>query len=79
MIKKIFLILTIITCLCDINPVFAKTTDYEQIQNIVLWERQARVRHLYDELASCYFEDATVATSWTKGSIKDYYFIFKPC
>ena len=72
MIKKIFLILTIITCLCDINPVFAKTTDYEQIQNIVLWERQARVRHLYDELANCYFEDATVATSWTKGSIKDY-------
>ncbi len=72
MIKKLFLILTIITCLCNINPVFAKPTDYEQIQNIVLWERQARVRHLYDELASCYFDDATVTTSWTKGSVKDY-------
>ncbi len=72
MIKKLFLIFIMLIGLYNSNPVFAKTTDYEQIQNIVLWERQARVRHLYNELASCYFEDATVTTSWTKGSIKDY-------
>lgn len=47
-------------------------TDYEKIVSLVNWERQARVRHLFDELKKCYFEDATVTTSWTSGAAKNY-------
>lgn len=42
--------------------------DYDAISSLVLWERQARVRHLQKELADCYWEDATVTTSWSSGS-----------
>lgn len=48
------------------------SSDCEKISQLVTWERQSRVRHLYKELADCYFEDATVTTSWTKGSIADF-------
>ena len=48
------------------------SSDYEKISQLVTWERQSRVRHLYDELADCYYKDATIATSWTKGSIADF-------
>lgn len=47
-------------------------TDYEALTNLVLWERQSRVRHLQAELADCYWPDATVTTSWTSGSASDY-------
>lgn len=46
--------------------------DYDAIHNTVVMERQTRIRHAYDELADCYWPDATVATSWTKGTIKDF-------
>ena len=72
MIRKIMCLLILLGCIFNLHPAFAKTADYEQIQQLVLWERQARVRHLQEEMADCYFEDATVTTSWTKGSIKDY-------
>ena len=45
---------------------------YNEIHKVVVSERQTRIRHAYDELADCYWPDATVATSWTKGSIKDF-------
>ena len=48
------------------------SSDYEKITQLINWERQSRVRHLYDELADCYFEDATVTISWTRGSIADF-------
>lgn len=57
-----------------IHPVLASETvsDYEAITKLVTWERQSRVRHLYDEMADCYFPDATVTTSWTKGPASAY-------
>ena len=47
-------------------------SDYEAISRLVTWERQSRVRHLYDEMANCYFPDATVTTSWTRGPASAY-------
>ena len=47
-------------------------TDYEALRQLVLWERQARVRRLQTELADCYWEDATVTTSWSSGSAASY-------
>ena len=61
-----------------INAAFAfasetvTVSDYEAISRLVTWERQSRVRHLYDEMADCYFPDATVTTSWTKGPASAY-------
>lgn len=46
--------------------------DYEELSYLALWERQARVRRLQDELAKCYWEDATVTTSWSSGSATSY-------
>ncbi len=72
MIRKLILFLVLLGSFCSLHPAFAKESDCEQISQLVLWERQARVRHLQDEMANCYFDDATVTTSWTKGSIKNY-------
>lgn len=47
-------------------------TDYEKIISLVNFERQARVRHLFDKLKDCYFADATVTTSWTSGKANNY-------
>ncbi len=47
-------------------------SDYDEISQLVLWERQARVRHLYDELAATYWPDATVTTSWISSSAADF-------
>ena len=57
-----------------VTPILASDNagDYEAITRLVTWERQSRVRHLYDELAGCYFPDATVTTSWTKGPASAY-------
>ncbi len=47
-------------CIFGINKIFCNTdnlADYDKIQKLILWERQARVRHLTDELANCYFSD----------------------
>ena len=46
--------------------------DVQPIAQLVLWERQARVRRLGGELASCFWPDATVTTSWMSGSVQDY-------
>ena len=32
--------------------------DYDKVSKLVLWERQARVRHLHDDLVACYWPDA---------------------
>lgn len=50
----------------------AQTQDYEALSQLVLWERQAKVRKLQTELADCYWPDATVTTSWTAGPVSDY-------
>ncbi|MCO4252132.1 nuclear transport factor 2 family protein [Pseudarthrobacter raffinosi] len=39
-----------------------------EISEVVLRERQSRVRMLSDELMACFHEDATVETSWSQGS-----------
>lgn len=49
-----------------------RENDYNSIHNVVVMERQTRIRHAYDELADCYWPDATVATSWTRGTIADF-------
>lgn len=69
---KYILLLALI--ICSAVPAFAEgnVSDYEAITRLVTWERQSRVRHLYDEMADCYFPDATVTTSWTKGPASAY-------
>lgn len=47
--------------------------DYVSIERLVVWERQARVRNMFDELAeNVYWEDATITTSWKKGPVADW-------
>lgn len=46
--------------------------DSAELSQLVLWERQAKVRKLQAELADCYWPDATVTTSWTAGPVADY-------
>ena len=72
---RIFVFLTFILAVCGlfltIKQKYARS-DYEELTHLVLWERQAKVRKLNDELADCYWPDATVTTSWTSGSAVDY-------
>jgi len=42
--------------------------DVTEISQLVLRERQSRVRWLADELIACFHDDATVETSWSQGS-----------
>ena len=72
--KMIFVMALIILSFTIVTPVFASETlsDYDAISSLVIWERQSRVRHLYDEMADCYFPDATVTTSWTRGPASAY-------
>ena len=41
----------------------------EEIFALIAKERQCRVTHHIEELADCYYSDATVTTSWTTGSV----------
>ena len=43
-------------------------SDVTEICQLVLRERQSRVRGLADELRACFHGDATVETSWSQGS-----------
>ena len=47
-------------------------SNHSRLSELVLWERQARVRELHDALKNCYWEDATVTTSWSSGSAASY-------
>lgn len=42
--------------------------DVAEVSQLVLRERQSRVRGLSAELVACFHEDATVETSWMRGS-----------
>lgn len=44
----------------------------EEIYMLIAKERQCRIRHLHEELVSCYYSDATVTTSWTSGNVSLY-------
>ena len=57
---------------CTQTPAPQTRSDYDELSQLVLWERQARVRHLYDELAQTYWPDATVTTSWISSSVADF-------
>ncbi|GMA25731.1 hypothetical protein GCM10025864_34900 [Luteimicrobium album] len=46
--------------------------DVEAIEQVVVKERQYRVRHADRELAGCYWEDATVTTSWQTGPVSTF-------
>ena len=46
-----------------------KAMSNEEIYALVAKERQCRVRQCPQELAECYYADATVTTSWTSGSV----------
>lgn len=72
--KHIFCAAVALLSFAAIPPAFASesVSDYEAISRLVTWERQSRVRHLYDEMANCYFPDATVTTSWTRGPASAY-------
>lgn len=48
------------------------TKDYEDLTQLVLWERQSKIRKMQTELENCYWPDATVTTSWTAGPASDY-------
>ena len=43
--------------------------DNQEISDLVIWERQCRVRHLQKELKDCYFDDAVCVTSWSGGRV----------
>ncbi len=45
-----------------------ETTDVTEITQLVLHERQGRDRGWWDQMRSCFAEDATVALSWFRGS-----------
>ena len=47
-------------------------TDFEAVEQLVLAERQSRVMHRQKDLEDCYWDDATVTTSWTAGSADAY-------
>lgn len=47
-------------------------TDYEKITSLVSWERQTRIRYAFEDLKNCYWEDATVTTSWSQGAAGNY-------
>ena len=44
--------------------------DVTEVSQLVLRERQSRVRGLSAELLACFHEDATVETSWMRGSAR---------
>ena len=44
--------------------------DVTEVGRLVLRERQSRVRGLSAELLACFHEDATVETSWMRGSAR---------
>ena len=44
------------------------TDDVTENTQLVIRERQSRVRRLTDQLRDCFHPDATVATSWLQGS-----------
>ena len=46
--------------------------NHSKLSHLVLWERQARVRNLQKALQNCYWEDATVTTSWTTGNAQSF-------
>lgn len=72
--RHMFCTAVAIVSLAAAPPAFSSenVSDYEAISRLVTWERQSRVRHLYDEMANCYFPDATVTTSWTRGPASTY-------
>lgn len=47
--------------------------NYNEINGLVLKERQSRVRNLTEALADCFFPDATVTASWTSGPAQAYF------
>ncbi len=47
-----------------------RTNSVTEITQLVLRERQSRVRALPDQLMACFHEDATVETSWSQGSAR---------
>lgn len=47
-------------------------TDFEAVEQLVLSERQSRVMRRQKDLEACYWDDATVTTSWTSGSADAY-------
>jgi len=53
----------------EIDMETTRMSSNEEIYTLIAKERQCRIRKLLDELASCYFSDATVTTSWTSGSV----------
>ena len=44
--------------------------DVTEVSRLVLRERQSRIRGLSAELLACFHEDATVETSWMRGSAR---------
>ncbi len=46
--------------------------DMTEITQLVVRERQSRVRRLSDQLRQCFHPNATVTTSWLHGSVADF-------
>ena len=47
-------------------------SDIEEIEQLVVWERQTRVRGLDKENLATYWPDATVTTSWQSGPVASF-------
>ena len=68
--KKIILIAMAILIFSANNFCFAG--DYEKINQLIIGERIFRVTHRNDEHKNCFFEDATIRTSWQSGNVNSF-------
>ena len=46
--------------------------DYEKINRLIIGERMYRVTHRNAEHKNCFFEDATIRTSWQSGNVNSF-------
>ena len=74
--KKIFSLFLILSLIfCTANKTFAEensASDYEMINQLIISERLYRVTHRYEEHKNCFFEDATIRTSWQSGNVSSF-------
>ena len=72
--KKIFLCVMMLSIIfCSADKIFAeKISDYEQINQLIIGERFYRVTHRNSEHKNCFFDDATIRTSWQSGNVSTF-------
>ena len=70
--EKIILLFAAVILIFSSNSVFAKASDYELVNQLVISEQMYRFSHRCDEHANCFFADATIRTSWQIGDVSSF-------